>query len=73
MPEVIDSHLHLVTAAMFRRLQDRPWPLRPQARAKLLSDSSRWTQRMQALESVTLTQQAEMWTRAFDRAGIATG
>ena len=73
MPEVIDSHLHLVTAAMFRRLQDRPWALRPQARAKLLSDSARWTQRMHALENVTLAQQAEMWAQAFDRADVATG
>lgn len=73
MHPIIDSHLHLVTAAMFRRLRDRPRTLRPQALQKLLSESSRWTQRMQALEGVTLAQQAAKWAQAFDQAGVASG
>jgi uncharacterized protein len=70
---IIDSHLHLVTAAMVRRIRDQPRALRPQALQKLMSDSGRWAQRIRALEGVTLAQQAERWTQAFDRAGVAAG
>ena len=73
MPAIIDSHLHLVTAAMFRRLRDQPRALRPQALQKLTSESGRWTQRMKRLEGITPAQLAGRWARAFDQAGVATG
>ena len=73
MPMIIDSHLHLVTAGMFRRLQQRDWGLRPQATAALIGAGGRWAERLARLEGVTLAQQAGAWAAAFDRAGVETG
>ncbi|TMI79557.1 MAG: hypothetical protein E6H04_10390, partial [Bacillati bacterium ANGP1] len=67
---IIDSHLHLVTAGMFRRLQQRDWGLRPQATAALIGAGGRWAERLARLEGVTLAQQAGVWAAAFDRAGV---
>jgi predicted TIM-barrel fold metal-dependent hydrolase len=73
MASTVDSHLHLVTAEMFRRLRDRDWGVRPQAMAALTSAAGRWAERMQRLEGVTLQQHAAQWTAAFDRAGVDAG
>jgi uncharacterized protein len=73
MHEIVDSHLHLVTASMFRRLRERPWTLRPKALADLIGRSGRFASRMEALEHVSLSEQAAQWVRAFDRAGVTTG
>lgn len=73
MPFIVDSHLHLVTAGMFRRLRDRPWGLRPQALAALTAAEGRWAERARALEGVSLRQHAAEWAAAFDRAHVDTG
>ncbi len=73
MPPVIDSHLHLVTAGMFRRLMRRGWGLRPQALAALTAATGRWADRIQRLEGLTIRDHAEQWAGAFDRAGVETG
>ena len=73
MPSIVDSHLHLVTAEMFRRLRARDWGVRPQALAALTGATGRWAERLQRLEGVTLRQHAAQWTAAFDRAGVETG
>jgi len=72
-PHTVDSHLHLVTAAMFRRMRDHPWPIRPQALKAFTGRGSRMAQRMQALEGVSLREQAARWRGAFDRANVETG
>jgi uncharacterized protein len=73
MPTIVDSHLHLVTAGMFRRLRDRRWNLRPQAQAALTGESGRWAERMRQIEHLTIADHAARWTDAFDRAGVACG
>ncbi len=73
MPTIVDSHLHLVTAGMFRRLRNRDWGLRPRALAALTGEGGRWAERLRRLEGVTLAQQAAAWADAFDRAGVDTG
>jgi uncharacterized protein len=73
LPSIVDSHLHLVTAGMFRRLRDRPWGLRPQAMASLVAAGGRWAERMERLEGVSLQQHAAQWAAAFDRARVDTG
>ena len=73
MPSLIDSHLHLVTAAMFRRIRDRDWPIRPSALARLRSEGGRWAERLRGLEGLSLRQHADRWAAAFDRAGVRTG
>jgi predicted TIM-barrel fold metal-dependent hydrolase len=72
-PAIVDSHLHLVTAGMFRRLRDRRWNLRPQALAALTGAAGRWTERVRQLEPLTAADHAARWTEAFDRAGVAGG
>jgi len=70
---IVDGHLHLVTAGMFRRLRERDWGLRPEALAALTGEGGRWAERLRRLEGVTLAQQAAAWAAAFDRAGVAAG
>lgn len=70
---MIDSHLHLVTAAMFQRLLGRPMAIRPQALAAFTGPGSRLAERLEALERISLQDQVAAWTAAFDRAGIETG
>ena len=73
MRDIVDSHLHLVTAGMFRRLRNRSWPVRPSAMAKLTSEAGRWAERLRSLEDLTLVEQAARWAAAFDHAGVRTG
>lgn len=73
MSTTVDSHLHLVTAAMYHRLTARPWPIRPQARERMTGARGRWAGRLAALERLTLQDLAAQWTRAFDQAGVAAG
>ena len=73
MQPIIDSHLHLVTAGMFRRIMQRRWELRPQALEALTATGGAWEERIRRLEGLTLGQHAEAWTAAFDRAGVETG
>lgn len=73
MQDIIDSHLHLVTAKMFHRIRDRLGTLRPAVRDRITGSGSRMATRLQALEGVTLDRQAQQWAEAFDRAGVAMG
>lgn len=73
MQTIVDSHLHLVTAAMIGRIRDRLAGLHPAARDRVTGQRTRIAGRLQALEGVTLAQQARRWAEAFDRAGVATG
>jgi len=74
MDSIVDSHLHLVTAPMFKRIRERlGGTLRPAARERVTGGGSRMAQRLQALEGVSLAAHAERWAGAFDRAGVATG
>jgi len=73
VPHTVDSHLHLITASMFHRMRDRPWSIRPKAMEAFAGQGNRLAQRIQALEGISLRDQAVRWTAAFDRAGIETG
>ncbi|HLN14747.1 MAG TPA: amidohydrolase family protein [bacterium] len=70
---IIDSHLHLVTASMFHRMQARPMAIRPQALAAFTGPGSRLAKRVEALERISLQDQVASWKAAFDRAGVGTG
>ncbi|HXX37545.1 MAG TPA: amidohydrolase family protein [bacterium] len=72
-PRTVDSHLHLVTASMLRRMLTRPWSVRPKAMTAFTGEGSRVTEWIQALEGVSLRDQAARWTAAFDRAGVGIG
>jgi uncharacterized protein len=68
---IVDAHLHLATASMFRRLRSRPWALRPKAQEALMN--ARVAERFASLEGVTIGEHAARWKAAFDQAGVATG
>jgi predicted TIM-barrel fold metal-dependent hydrolase len=72
-PRVVDSHLHLITASMFHRMLKRPWSTRPKAMEVFSGRGTRMAQRIQALEGVSLRDQATRWAEAFDRGGVETG
>lgn len=67
---VLDSHLHLITATMYRRMEDRFPGIR---RAALKDVHSRASERLRQLEGLTLEDHARMWLTAFDQAGVEAG
>jgi hypothetical protein len=70
---LIDAHLHLFTAEMFRRIQERPGQLRAEAVARSRVRGKSFEERRAALEGVTLEQHASTWLAAFDQAGVVGG
>ncbi|MDI6771680.1 MAG: amidohydrolase family protein [bacterium] len=71
--EIIDAHLHLTTAAMYRRQRDRASAIRAVARERARSRGQTFQERITQLEGVTLAQQAQMWLDGFDKAGVSSG
>jgi predicted TIM-barrel fold metal-dependent hydrolase len=67
---IIDSHLHLITATMYRRMEERFPGIR---RAALKDVRTRASERLRQLEGLTLEDHARMWLTAFDQAGVEAG
>ncbi|MBI3976341.1 MAG: amidohydrolase [Armatimonadetes bacterium] len=73
VPLLIDAHLHLVTAEMFRRMRERPGTLRAEAVARARVRGKTFEERRAALEGITLEQHAATWLAAFEQAGVRGG
>ncbi len=70
---MIDSHLHLITANMIRRLRGRAQPYRTQAVQAARFRGKTLEERLKELEGYTLEDHARQWLEAFDTAGIDIG
>lgn len=73
VPLLIDAHLHLITAGMFRRMRERPSQLRAEAVARARVRGKSFEERRAALEGITLEQHASTWLASFDEAGVDSG
>ncbi|MDR7521842.1 MAG: amidohydrolase family protein [Armatimonadota bacterium] len=70
---IIDAHVHLMTAGMFRRQQQRAAASRQAARERARVRGMTFQERIVQLEAVPLAEQARMWLEGFDRAGVHAG
>jgi predicted TIM-barrel fold metal-dependent hydrolase len=70
---IVDAHLHLMTAGMFRRQMQRSAASRQVARDRARVRGQTFQERIAQLETVTLADQARMWLRGFDEAGVRAG
>lgn len=69
---IIDSHLHLTTAKMLRRMGERPTS-RKRAMESMRIRGKSFEERLRELEALTLEDHARTWLEAFDTAGIEAG
>jgi predicted TIM-barrel fold metal-dependent hydrolase len=67
---IIDAHMHLMTAAMFRRQMQRAAGHRQAARDRARVRGQTFQERIAQMESITLADQAAMWRQGFDDAGV---
>lgn len=72
VPLLIDAHLHLITAEMFRAMRERSG-LRAEAVARARIRGKTFEERRAALEGITLEQHASTWLASFDQAGVRGG
>jgi len=70
---IVDSHLHLVTAAMLRRMRDRSPGYRRQAVQAVRIRGKTFEERLAELEGRTLDDHAQGWLKEFDAAGVDVG
>ncbi|HEV8354659.1 MAG TPA: amidohydrolase family protein [bacterium] len=70
---IVDSHLHLVTAAMLRRMRDRSPGYRRQAVQAVRIRGKTFEERLAELEGRTLDDHAQSWLKEFDAAGVDVG
>lgn len=70
---IIDAHMHLMTAGMFRRYLERAGATRRAAREQARVRGATFEQRIAELERVSLTEQARRWEESFDAAGVQAG
>jgi len=70
---IIDAHLHLMTATMFRRQQQRADGYRRVARERARVRGQTFQERMAQLEGISLAAQAATWLAGFDEAGVRAG
>ena len=70
---IVDSHLHLVTAAMLRKMRDRSPGSRRKAMEAVRVRGKTLDERLAELESQTLHDHAQHWMREFDAAGVDVG
>jgi len=70
---IIDSHLHLVTAAMLRRQRERFPQYRKKAMEAARIRGKTFEERLAELEGMSLEDHARSWLEAFDAAGVQAG
>lgn len=70
---IIDAHMHLMTADMFRRYLQRAGANRRAARERARVRGMSFEQRIAELEQVSLAEQARRWEEGFDEAGVRAG
>ncbi|MGH2374150.1 MAG: amidohydrolase family protein [bacterium] len=71
--EIIDAHMHLMTAGMFRNLRARAAGTRQVARERARVRGQTFEQRIAQLESMSIADHAKMWLEGFDAAGVRAG
>ncbi|MDR7418977.1 MAG: amidohydrolase family protein [Armatimonadota bacterium] len=67
---IIDAHMHLMTANMFRRQMQRAASNRQAARERARVRGQTFQERIAQMESLSLADQARTWLQGFDDAGI---
>ncbi|MDQ7843153.1 MAG: amidohydrolase family protein [Armatimonadota bacterium] len=70
---IIDSHLHLITAAMLRRQRERLPQYRKKAMEAARVRGKTFEERLAELEGKSLEDHARSWLQAFDAAGVQAG
>jgi len=70
---IIDSHLHLITAAMLRRQRERMPSYRKRAVDAARIRGKTFEERLRELEALALEDHARSWLEAFDAAGVEAG
>ena len=70
---IIDAHMHLMTAGMFKRTMQRAQGSRAVARDRARVRGATFQERIAQLEGISLADQAKMWTDGFDEAGVRAG
>jgi predicted TIM-barrel fold metal-dependent hydrolase len=70
---IIDAHLHLMTAGMFRRYLERAGANRRAAREQARVRGQTFQERIAQMEGTSLADQAKLWEEGFDAAGVRAG
>ncbi len=70
---IIDAHMHLMTAGMMRRAQQRASASRQVARDRARVRGQTFQERIAQLETITLADHARTWLDGFDQAGVGAG
>lgn len=70
---IIDAHMHLMTAGMMRRAQQRASASRQVARDRARVRGQTFQERIAQLEAITLADHARTWLDGFDQAGVSAG
>ncbi len=70
---IIDAHMHLITARMMSRYQERNAARREAAREHTRFRGQSFQEWITKLERLTLAEQARTWLEGFDQAGVRAG
>lgn len=70
---IIDAHMHLITAHMMARYQERNAARREAARERARFRGQSFQEWIARLERLTLAEQGRMWLAGFDEAGVRAG
>ncbi len=70
---IIDAHMHLMTAGMMKRYQERNAGRREVARERTRFRGQSFQEWVTKLENLTLAEQARMWRESFEQAGVRAG
>ena len=70
---IIDAHMHLITARMMARYQERNAARREAARERTQFRGQSFQEWITKLERLTLAEQARTWLDGFDQAGVRAG
>src|SRR3989442_8425471 len=70
---MVDSHLHLITASMLRRVRERMPAIRQKAVESARMRGKTYEERLAELEGLSLEDHARSWLVELDKAGVETG
>jgi len=70
---IIDAHMHLFTAGMFRRQRSRATATRQVARERATVRGRPIDEFVAELEGISLAEHAKSWLEGFDQAGVQAG
>ncbi len=71
--DIIDAHMHLMTAEMFRRTLQRGFGTRQIARERARVRGGTFRERIAQLDAISLADHVKMWLEGFDGAGVRAG